>query len=72
MSDHDDGTLKRADFCNAQGVADLLGVDRRTIYRAVADGRLPVIRLGAKGKAYRFYKPDALRLRDEIAPTPSY
>lgn len=56
-------TMTPDDICTVQEICTWLKVDRKTIYRAVADGRLPVIRLGASGLTLRFYKPDVLRMR---------
>ena len=58
------GTVTPDDICTVKDVCALLKVDRRVIYRAVEEGRLPVMRLGAKGHVWRFYKPDVLRLRE--------
>ena len=41
-----------------------LRVAKTTIYRAVEEGRLPVLRLGAKGRVWRFSKQDILHVTE--------
>lgn len=61
---HDAPSVTPEDFLDVAGVCLLLHLDRREIYRAVHAGRLPVMRFGIRGKVWRFYKPDVLKLRE--------
>jgi excisionase family DNA binding protein len=56
-------TIQAGDICTVQEVCALLKVDKRMIYRAIEEGRLPVIRLGEKGRVLRVHKADLLQLR---------
>ena len=55
--------LAEGDIYTVEDVCALLKVDKKTISRAVHEGQLPVIRLGAKGRVWRFYRHDVLNLR---------
>jgi excisionase family DNA binding protein len=56
------------DIWTVQEVAAWLRVDKKTIYRAIADGRLPVLRLGASRRTLRCVKADVLALREGKTP----
>lgn len=66
QSDALPATVGIDDFCDVQGAATLLGVSRSVIHRAVHDGKVPVMRLGKKGRVWRFYKRDLLSLRTSL------
>ncbi len=45
------------------GVCHWLHVGKKEVYRAVHEGRLPVMRFGKNGQVWRFMKQDLLKLR---------
>lgn len=55
------------DFMDVAGVCRLIRVTRQDIYAAVHTGQLAVMRFGKKGKVWRFYKPDVLKLRQVLS-----
>lgn len=50
------------EILNVVEVCRLLRVGKSEIYRAVHEGRLPVMRFGKAGRTWRFSKVDILKL----------
>jgi excisionase family DNA binding protein len=52
---------------DATAAANLLGIDRKSLYRLVARGEVPVIRLGSGPRARLRFDPRALAERSDAA-----
>ncbi len=62
-----DGDLRHLQFFTVRQVASALQVGPRTIYRMIADGRLPATKIGNR---YRILGEDVLGLSDSTVRSP--